>query len=47
MRASQLIKLYNGEMNSIENIKIDLEEKKAVTVIGNGNVATDIGRILL
>lgn len=45
----QLVNWYNGSLDSNEsfNKEIGLESVKDVVIIGNGNVAMDISRVLL
>lgn len=44
--AREFVGWYNG-LPSNSNLDVDLEHTKKVVIIGHGNVALDIGRILL
>lgn len=44
--ARELVYWYNGHPQ-YENVKQNLSKVKDVTIVGNGNVAIDIARILL
>ncbi len=46
LNAREMVYWYNNHP-FYENFKIDLSETRDVAVIGNGNVAIDISRILL
>lgn len=44
--ARELVYWYNGHPDQ-ENIRQNLTDVKNVTIVGNGNVAIDIARILM
>lgn len=37
-----MVRWYNAEADFIDEFGLDLREVKDVTIIGNGNVATDV-----
>ena len=49
--ATDLINWYNGKIDNhdifIDNKNFDFEDLKDVSIIGNGNVSTDIARVFL
>lgn len=47
MSSQQVVGWYNGELGMSATVKLDLTNVKHVVIVGAGNVALDIGRLLV
>lgn len=45
--AKEIVAWYNAEADQIDKFKFDFTTKRIATIVGNGNVAVDIARLML